>query len=245
MIGLRPTATTEWNVYADGRVIWQKWSPVGDATVVPGGAGTLDTGYVQQRLTHQGVQLLRSKILATGLFENNSRLKVGNTGAYVFHQVRRGNRMVTLVGVANPGGPSRNEHFTKATPAQKRALEFIAALVADPSAWLPPRVWVSRRIRAFVPARYMVAFDRGYPDVSKLPHPAGKALSQYQPLKDHACQILTTSQARALLHALAKAGIAPSGNHAWWLNFDLGRLPGQTHHSDLHFSPALPDAVHC
>src|SRR5215831_1997081 len=45
VIGLRPTATTEWNVYADGRVIWQKWTPAGDATVVPKGASKPDTGY--------------------------------------------------------------------------------------------------------------------------------------------------------------------------------------------------------
>ena len=77
LLGLRPTATTTWNVYADGRVIWQKWTSSGDATVVPDGARRLDTGYVQQRLTLQGVQLLRSKILATGLFEHNLMLEVG------------------------------------------------------------------------------------------------------------------------------------------------------------------------
>ena len=27
VLGLRPTANTQWNVYADGRVIWQKWTP--------------------------------------------------------------------------------------------------------------------------------------------------------------------------------------------------------------------------
>ena len=55
----------------------------GDATVVPKGARRLDTGYVQQRLTLQGVQLLRSKILATGLFEHNLRLEVGEGHAWV------------------------------------------------------------------------------------------------------------------------------------------------------------------
>ena len=53
LIGLSPTTTTgsTWNVYSDGRVIWQKWTSSGDATVVPDGARRLDTGYVQQRLT--------------------------------------------------------------------------------------------------------------------------------------------------------------------------------------------------
>ena len=56
LIGLStwgPRAMTTWNVYADGRVIWQKWTSSGDATVVPDGARRLDTGYVQQRLTLQ------------------------------------------------------------------------------------------------------------------------------------------------------------------------------------------------
>ena len=67
-------------MYADGRVIWQKWTSSGDATVVPDGARRLDTGYVQQRLTLEGVQLLRSKILATGLFEHDlSSMSAGTT----------------------------------------------------------------------------------------------------------------------------------------------------------------------
>jgi hypothetical protein len=236
-----PSSSSSTNVYADGRIIWQKWTPAGDATVVPRGARRLDTGYVQQRLTLQGVKLLQSKILATGLFEHNLRLDLGRHGyAGVNHQLRRGDRMVTVDGVASPD-PSWKEHFTKATPAQTRALASIAALVADPARWLPTSVWADRQIRAFVPARYMVAFDRGYPDLSKLPPPAGKALAQYKLLRRHGYQIVTTGQARALLQALVKAGITPSDNHAYIINFDLGRLPGQPHPSDLHLSPALPD----
>jgi hypothetical protein len=240
LLGLSPTETTQWNVYADGRIIWQKWSPSFDATVVPKGAKRLDTSYVQQRLTRQGVRLLRSKILATGLFEHNLMLKVGRGDAWVFHQVRRGDRIVTVNGQASPD-PTWNEHFTKATPAQRRELASIAALVADPARWLPRRMWADRQIRAFVPARYVVGFDRGYPDLSKLPSPAGKALAQYKPLRQHACELLTTGQARALLQALVEAGITPNENHGWFINFDLGRLPGQPHPSGLHLSPARPD----
>src|SRR5262249_49155566 len=181
VIGLRPTATPECNVYADGRVIWQKWTPAGDATVVPKGASKPDTGYVQQRLTLQGVQLLRSKLIATRLFEHNLMLNLGKGDAYVSHELRRGDRMVTVDRVGSPD-PSWNEHCTKATAAQARALAWIAALVAKPARWLPAQVWAHRQIRAFVPARYVLAFDRGYPDVSKLPPPAGKVLSEYRRL---------------------------------------------------------------
>jgi hypothetical protein len=57
-----------WNVYEDGRVIWQKWSSSEDPIVIPAGARMIDTGFVQQRLTPQGLHLLRARILSTGLF---------------------------------------------------------------------------------------------------------------------------------------------------------------------------------
>jgi hypothetical protein len=233
--------TTTWYVYADGRFVWQKWSPPGDATVVPTGAKKLDTGYVQQRLTLSGVQLLRSKILATGLFEHNLKLEVGRGKSWVTHQVRRGDRMVTVAGVPTPD-PSWTELFTKATPAQTRALAQIAALVADPAKWLPTNVWSDRQIRTFVPSHYLIAVDRSYPEISKLPPPADEALSRHKQLRRHACQVVTTGQARALLQALMQAGISPSDNHAWNIGFDFHGL-GFTHPSYLHLSPVPPDDV--
>ena len=77
-----------------------------------------------------GVHLLLSKILATGLFEHNLRLNVGRGHSWILHQVRRGDRMVTVLGVPSPD-PSWNEQFTKATPDQTRPLARIQALVAD------------------------------------------------------------------------------------------------------------------
>ena len=231
-------ANTQWNLYADGRIIWQKWTPTGDATVVPKGAKRLDTGYVAQRLTVGGVQLLETKILSTGLFEDDLRLDLGRHHAWVSHQVRKGDRMVTVSGVPSPD-PWWNEQFTPATPAQTRALAEIAALMADPATWLPASAWADRQIRAFVPARYTIAIDRGYPEISKLPAPARKALVQYSRLRHNGCQIVTTDQARALLQAFTNGGISPSHNHAWIIDFDFASLRFR-HPSDLHLSPARP-----
>jgi hypothetical protein len=242
LIGLRPRANTTWNVYSDGRVILQKWTSSGIATVVPDGARRLDTGYVHQRLTLQGVQLLRSKLLATGLFEHNLSLDVGRHHAWVFHQVRRGDRLVTVSGVPSPD-PSWNQRFTKATPAQTQALASIEKFVADPARWLPARAWADPRIRAFVPARYLLAFDRGYPDLSRLPASARRVLVQYKQLRSHACQIVTMGQARALVQAFAKAGISPSENSADTIAFDFAGLH-LPHPSYLHLHPALPND-HC
>ena len=236
--GLRPTTT--WNVYADGRVIWQKWTSSGNATVVPDGARRLDTGYVQQRLTPEGVQLLLSQILATGLFEQDLMLEVGGHHAWVY-RVRIGDRIVTVSGAPSPG-PIWKERFTKATTAQLDAAAWIETLVADPARLLPTSAWANRQIRAFVPARYTLAVDRSYPDLSKGPPLARKVLAQYKQLKRNPCQVVTTGQARRLLQAFVKAGIAPSENHALVIAFGL---PGLRSPSDFHMSPALPDNVRC
>jgi hypothetical protein len=231
-IDLRPTSTTSWTVYADGRVIWQKWTPSGDPTVVPAGASRLDTTFVQQRLTLRGVHLLRSKLLATGLFAHDLNLRTGSRNASISDQIRVGDRIVTVSGSPYPARPA-----TKPTPAQTRALAWIAKLVADSARWLPTSVWADRQIRAFVPACYWMAFDETYPDpdLSKLPPPARKALSQYKQLTHHLYQVVRTRQARALLQALVKAGISPSlPNHALIIDFALP-------FADFHLSPALPN----
>ena len=227
----RPTTTltTIWRVYTDGRIIWQRWSSSGEATVVPGGARRTDTGYVQQRLTLRGVQLLRSKILATGLFEHDLKLEVGGH-KWLYYQARRGDRLVTVRGLPS-AAPT-------ATPAQMRELAWIEKLVAHPDRRLPANVWADRQIRAFVPARYVLAVDRDYPDLSKLPAPARRVFVQYKKLRRHACQILTTGQARALLRTFVEAGISPSENNALTIAFSLAGLRNP---SDLHLTPALPD----
>lgn len=237
--GLRLRANTTWNVYADGRIIWQRWSSSGDATVVPDGARRLDTGYVQQRLTPQGVRVLLSKILATGLFEQDLLLDAGSDYALAF-QVRRGDRMVTVIG-GSPD-PADPREFAQPTPAQMRALAWIEKLVADSARLLPTSAWANREVSAFVPARYVVGFDRSYPDISKLPSPAGKVLSRYKPLERHGCQVMTTGKARALLDAFVEAGLSPSENFAFEIAFGL---PGPRGPSDFHMGPALPDNVHC
>ena len=240
LIGLRPTANTEWNVYADGRIIWQKWTLGRRRHGRSQGSEKARHGLRPAAAHPPGCATTPVEDPCDRPVRAQPHARCRERQRRVFHQVRVGDRMVTVDGMASPD-PTWKQHFTKATPAQTRALASIAALVADPARWLPTSVWADRQIRAFVPARYLVAFDRGYPDLSKLPPPAGKALAQYKHLRRHACQILTTGQARALLQAFVKAGITPSENHAWIIAFDLAGLPGQPHPSYLHLSPALPD----
>jgi hypothetical protein len=244
VVSLYFSPNTTWNVYADGRVIWQRWGPSGNATVVPSGATRFHTTFVQQRLTVQGVQLLQSKILATGLFDHDLTLRLHH--GWVDDQVRVGDQIVSV----NAGGLSGDEYSNPppwATAAQLSALAWLEQLVTDPAKSLPTSAWADPKIRAFIPARYVVDFDRSRLDPSKLPPLARKAYFRYY--VGHGC-LLTTAHTRALLNAFVRAGLSPGQNHADSINFNLvgsekrpggGRVP-----SDFHFSPALPDSVpHC
>jgi hypothetical protein len=239
VVSLNFSPNTTWNVYADGRVIWQRWTRSGDATVVPSGATRFHTTFVQQRLTLQGVQLLQSKILATGLFDHD--LTVWLQHGSVDDQVRVGDQIVSV----NGGGLSGDEYSNpppSATPAQLSALAWLKMLVADPAAVLPTDAWADEKIRAFEPALYLAAFDRSRLDPSKLPPLARKAYFRYY--VGHGCTLLTIAHTRALLSAFARAGLSPGHNDADEIDFDLVGLAGRP--SDFHFWPVLPDSgIHC
>lgn len=230
----------DWNVYADGRMLWQKWDHSVYAGVVPEGANRVDTGYVERRLTFQGVQLLRTRILSTGLFERRRlRLTAGRHHAQVHIRVLEGDRWLSVEASPTPQRSWR-KHFTKETPTQGRTLaRLVEALLAEPTAWLPTTAWADREIRGFVPSRYWFADERSAPDTSKLPSPARELL---QEALLRTCGVVTTGEARAIFQALVQAGISPSGNQAYEIGFVL---PGVSGPSYLHFSPALPDLKPC
>jgi hypothetical protein len=236
MLSLITFPSSSLYLYADGRMIWQRWTHSGDPVVIPDGARMVDTSYVQQRLTPQGVQLVVSRILSTGLFAHNLSLHVPHH-AGMSDQVRSGDRMVAVHALPFVD-PSWNERIPKATPAQARGLAQIAAFLADPAAWLPATAWADREVRAFVPSHYAAAFDRSAPDMAKLPSSLRGLLIQHKQLLRHGYQVVTTGEARALLQALVDAGIPPATNHAYSIDFGLEGLRGIP--SDLHFSPVLP-----
>ena len=105
-----------------------------------------------------------------------------------------------------------------------RDLAWIEKLVAHPDRRLPANVWADRQIRAFVPARYVLAVDRAYSDLSKLPAPARRVLVQLQ--EAQAPRVSDPDDG-------ASTG-APSDLRA----FGLGGLRNP---SDLHLTLALPD----
>jgi WD40-like Beta Propeller Repeat len=205
-----------WTVYANGLLVWQRWSGAGLATVVPRGAGRLDTGYVQQRLTRRGVELLRSRMLATGLFKHDLSL---SDESWFSAEVRQGDHLTEL-SVDSGGGAT--------TPAQQRAIRKIEALIIGLGSWLPDTAWADSTIRPFVPSHYFAEFDGS---ASKTASPKRRLPSSARELIRSAsrCGVITTAQARALLQALADAGVSPSRNVPRGIQYDWNAL-GVIHH---------------
>ncbi len=250
LLNISPVSSrASWNVYADGRIIWQRWTRSGDPLVIPNGADLFHTAYIQQRLTPQGAQLLLSRVLATGqaagLFRHNLRLAnkaFEQNQDWAWYQVRNNGHLIDT-SVSPPsdwnGQPHRN-----VTPAQIRALAQINKLLANSTGRLPASAWADRTIRHYVPSHYQLVFDRYSPDPSKLPSPAKEALARYQRLLHHACQVITTDQARALIKAFVEAGVKLEDNHGGTLEFYVPAV-GHDHHTYLDFRPYLPALNSC
>ncbi len=127
-------------LYADGRLIWDRDR----------------RGFLEQRLTPEGVELLLSEFISTGLFDRDVRLVrsgVSYATNWAVIELRNGNRLVKVDwgGAWNPPLPTQEP-----TPEQERAIERLGALLVDPGSWLPASAWENREIRAFVGSRYQV-----------------------------------------------------------------------------------------
>jgi hypothetical protein len=218
----RPAAT-EGNMfwaflYADGRLIWGREGPLEHLQ------GT--TGFLEQRLTPEGVELLLSAAISTGLFDHGlfvddanllypDRFRDGWSGP----SVRIGNRLVAVEGWF--GGP---------TPELESALERLGARLVDPGSWLPASAWEDREIKGYVPSRYKVCMGGGpeYADASQflelsevltgLPAAAADLLREAEWTVDEStyadgrpingyCSDIATEKARAIAKALDDAGL--------------------------------------
>ena len=215
---------TGWGwIYADGRLITTSGAPqaisasLPAGSDVPEGANRWSSGLLEQRLTPEGVELLRSEIVSTGLFEH-ARPAGSRSPIHDVIQVRIDGRLVYAH--AGPRGPLR--HFPKR----------LRERLTNPASWLPASAWADRRLRAYVPSRYEIWYgaspqtlersrilsllpataedvlrakdavpqqgDIGYPGYR--PHP----ITRYH-------SVLTTEEARAVTQALEDAGLSGHG----------------------------------
>lgn len=145
-----PYAVHQVWVYADGRVISRTEGG-------PYGANGVATGYLEQRLTPDGVQLLLSELRSTGLFETDGHFVSPVGLRWGLIHVRNGDR---LVGVTW-GGPSPGMNpEIDLNPEQARDLIRISNGLADPVSWLPADAWQQREVTAYVPSWYAICYEQ-------------------------------------------------------------------------------------
>jgi hypothetical protein len=236
-------------VYADGRMIWH-----GEGNL-PEGSNETTTGLLERRLSPEGVELLRSELLSTGLFGHDLSLVSERGLGWGTIEIHDGDRLVRVEYVGDyqiMQGPFQNEGTTIATAAQESALEQLDARLADPVSWLPASAWKDREIRAYVPSRYAVCYRGSQPPIERsrilslLPQPAADLLrakdtTRFEgrdPLSITYCSQVTTEEARALADILAEE-VALRGPYAlgYWV-----AAPGSRPGSGVHigFEPTLP-----
>jgi hypothetical protein len=229
-------------VYADGRVL-SLTQTIDEYT---------DTGgWLEQRISPTGVDLLHSELIASGLFEKNLAFK---DVAEVTISVRNGDRFVRLQGSSAQGR-------LEATSQQTRTIEELARIFGNLEAWLPQDAWTDREPRAFVPSRYRVSLDfagvgnRTPKDPSSLPAAAEELLIRAERVNRFgSCQLVTTEEARSISAELSTNAdfdvfrAPPRENEHGAITFVIvgGTLPAGFPGSGIvYLRPALPHEVGC
>ncbi len=228
--GIADAGRTKVWAYADGRIITLR-----DADI-PEGANPSSTGFLEQRLTSEGVELLRSEIVSTGLFDDDKELKFGGQPCGNFVQVRNGDPLVRVTwrGSQCPGAEHKlgtHAEGTLATREQAMTLVRLVERLADPGSWLPASAWEDRKIRAYVAARYAISYG-ALPQsmeasriLTLLPAPAAELLRAKDRTRGEGLyglagrmhvvygysSAVTTEEARTLAEALDDAGVERSG----------------------------------
>jgi hypothetical protein len=192
-----PRGKRAW-VYADGRLIWL-WDGDPHQPRLPEAANGWSSGFLEQRLTREGVERLRSEIVSAGGFgpDRQPRVSQSLTGMpHTSFAVRKGDRLVSLTWV--------------------RDVWRLKARLAHPTSWLPASAWKKRQIRAYVPSSLAVcaAVPSGQQSnpsriVALLPAAAQDVLRAKRWVKQGSggeyCFAVTTSQARLLAKGLGEA----------------------------------------
>jgi hypothetical protein len=167
-----PEELTHMYVYADGRLIWSRDSDLLEST------DAYNTGLVEERLTPEGAELMRSEVISSGLIDPDPDSGVmvdgeadPDTFPFVgFIAVRDADRLFGREFASagyETGGP-HNEGETTCNPGwgcahiataeEERRLQSLYARLTDPASWLPASAWADQEIRAYVPSRYQVCY---------------------------------------------------------------------------------------
>jgi hypothetical protein len=225
-------------VYADGRLI-RHGARGANGTLLR--ANRWSNGIVEQRLTREGVKLLRSEIVSAGGF-GDAQPPPGSDPLFnrAIIEVRKGDQLVHL--------------------RWARDLERLESRLAHPESWLPASAWKQRTIRAYVPSRFKVCaavLVKDNPPGAKFPQmraarivallpqaaqnalrgrdwtadPPGPTSTGYYPR----CFDVATAGARSLAKALDGAGPAKKGRLDYIFN-----APDPNRQVLIGFNPYLP-----
>jgi hypothetical protein len=231
--------TRAW-VYADGRLI------TFGGPDRPGTANPLSTGYLEQRLTPEGVERLRSEIAAAGDFGSPDELAPpGKPPCLEGESPSDGNcqpptpepapeapvtvRFSAPIVVKDLGTLVHVDHYRDLTRLYER--------LSEPESWLPASAWVERDVRAYVASKYWVCYSGWPPDqqveqsrLLALLSPAvrdrlGDAPLMQGPLFGKPgdfrpsymyCADMSTDDARAIAAGLEAPGSNPGEAHVWF-----------------------------
>jgi hypothetical protein len=232
-----PSSVAGWSgnlvLYADGRLLWHTFADPPEGRVTP----SPTTSWLEQRLTPEGVELMRSELAASGL---------------PFHGVF--DYCPTDSYLLKTGDRSHERYFVGALPDE------LVERISDPASWLPSRAWEDRRVRPFVPARYGVCLSGEDPRIDmtrladSLPAPVGDLVrarswggNHYGPSRWLWCSTGTTDSARTFIEAIEAAGLDPSeqqpmGSLVWGPEYQFDYQHGERSELiQLSFHPELPD----
>lgn len=218
-------------------MIWHRW---------PETLPDLSVGLLEQRLTPEGVEFLRSNALSTGLFEHDLDLVREDDAPFLSIGVRDGDRLVRVTWAWH--GALRDPNAAEATPGQATALESLRDLITDPASW-PASVWEDQEIREYVPATYAIC-SRGIPRpvdparvLALMPEGARNLLGSGFGLRGpRDCAKVTTEEARTLAGILDAAGIVrvdPPPTE-FWLRYLLADPQDAGNEVWINFEPVLP-----
>jgi hypothetical protein len=243
-------------VYADGRIIRRTAGG-------PAGVGSVRTGFIERRLANEGVELLRSKLVATGLV-GRDRVYATRMIDFGLMQVWNGTRLVRVA-----WGPRAGWKRQAAVPTDEQTMTIarIVDWMLAPERALPTYAWETRQPRAFVPSTYAICFRRPRagdadlsPDIVDRPSramrflPAAargllggrtRAFSSYGVRS--LCSEVSIEDARALYVILSEFGYEPDPFRTGWITPPYAvfenvrfRVPHPNRTLYIAFEPILP-----